>query len=452
MARQHLSFASSRNMVKIACAITAPLLAVAFALPATVSAATITTVPCTGSGGGADGLVAAVNAANASGGGIINLVQGCTYRLVSANNVNPAFGDANGLPVITSKITIDGSGGNNQQSGESDSSGATIAGNGRDLRVLEVDGPYGDLTLQEITITKGFANAGAGILNLEGRLTVNHSQVRGNTGRMGGGGIASGTGNVGPIGTTTLSFSQVNGNAALSGGGGGILNHAGTLTVNHSEVNNNVSKGGGGGIASGPGNGGVAGNSTLIVTFSQVNNNLSTGGPFAGAGGIANGGVATIAHSQVDNNSAPGAPGGGIFNHGTITIDQSEVNGNKALTDSQGNHGFGGGIANVSFTAAFGVPPASLRLNHSDVNGNTATGDGGGIFEGGVNPASNPPSLDAAGGPLSLDHSLVTLNSAASGGGIWVSPGSPVTSVHTQIVENTPDNCFLHGTVPGCSG
>ena len=41
-------------------------------------------MPCSGPGGGAAGLVAAVTAANASGGGGINLASGCTYGLSAA--------------------------------------------------------------------------------------------------------------------------------------------------------------------------------------------------------------------------------------------------------------------------------------------------------------------------------------------------------------------------------
>src|SRR5215472_9822681 len=67
-------------------------------------------VPCAGAGGGAAGLVAAVDAANASGGGAINLASGCTYSLTSANSTVPGLG-ANGLPVITAPITINGGSG-----------------------------------------------------------------------------------------------------------------------------------------------------------------------------------------------------------------------------------------------------------------------------------------------------------------------------------------------------
>ena len=321
----------SRSVMKLAPATGAALLALAFFTPVIASALTHFNVPCSGAGGGASGLVAAINAANSSGGGTIGLVQGCTYTLSAANNTGTITMPGNpnpvtitwgiGLPVIKSKITIDGSGGDNQQQGQSDSSGATIAGNGKDFAIFEVDGPGGNLTLKDLTITKGFsAFAGGALLNAEGSVTLNQSRVIGNVGAFGGGGIASGVidpNHLGPIGTLTLNSSQVDGNTALRGGGGGVLNHAGTLILNHSQVNNNTSGGGGGGIASGPGNGGAAGSSTLIVNLSQVSHNVSNGGAMAGAGGIANGGVATITHSQVDDNSAPGAPGGGILNHRT---------------------------------------------------------------------------------------------------------------------------------------
>jgi hypothetical protein len=460
MAEQPIHLASvSRTTVKIASATGAALIALAFAVPATAFASTDINVPCSGVGGGAVGLIAAINSANAGGGGNINLVQGCTYTLTSVNNSKsvPSPGgpvrSSNGLPVIKSKIAINGSGGNNEQFGERDGSGATIAGNGNDFRIFEVDGPGGNLTLRDLTITKGASLfGGAGLLNVEGAITLDHSRVTGNASAFAGGGIASGVidpAHLGPIGTLAINFSQVDANTA-GGGGGGILNHAGTLTLNHSQVINNTAGGGGGGIASGPGTGGFPGSSTLIVEFSQVNNNISMGGPTAGAGGIANGGVATITHSQVDGNSAPGAPGGGILNHGTMTIDHSQVNGNAASKDGLGNDGLGGGITNFDASAVFvGAPSAALTLTHSEVNNNSASGLGGGILEVGVDQNFN---FGAPGGPLALDHSTVTGNSASSGGGIFAIPGSPVTLDESRVVKNIPNNCAPPGSIAGCIG
>jgi hypothetical protein len=84
-------------------------------------------------GGGAAGLIAAIGAADAGGGGTINLAAGCTYQLTAANNTSPMLG-ANGLPVITSPVTLNGS-------------GTTIAGNDTSFRVLQVSGT-GNLTVR----------------------------------------------------------------------------------------------------------------------------------------------------------------------------------------------------------------------------------------------------------------------------------------------------------------
>lgn len=181
-------------------------------------------------------LINAITAANKGGGATINLTPGCIYRLTTANNSSPMFG-ATGLPVITSRITLNGF-------------HTTIAGNNTSFRILQV-ASTGNLTLQGLTITGGNApGPGGGIFNFGGTLTLNHSQVTGNTSVAGGGGIAGGSmGGAGPLGTTTLNFSQVDGNTAGSGGGG---------------------------IASGTGMGGI-GASVLVLNASQVNGNTSNG-------------------------------------------------------------------------------------------------------------------------------------------------------------------------------
>src|ERR1022692_746857 len=381
------------------------------AVPA-AQASTGATVPCSGPGGGPAGLIAAINTANASGGATINLAAGCTYALTGANNTNPTLGD-NGLPVITSRIILNGF-------------RTIIAGNDTSFRILMVTGS-GNLTLQGLTVTGGSTGSlGGGIFNLEGTLTLSHSEVTGNAseGAMmsAGGGIASGTLGTGPLGTTTLNFSQVNGNTT-SGSGGGILNHAGTLSLNTSQVNGNTAAVGGGGIASGTGGMGGNGSSTLTVNFSQVNGNTSNGGPLAGAGGIVNHGAMTINLSEVDNNTTP--------------------------ADSPGGQGGGGGIANLNITPLTGAPDSGvLTVNLSQVRNNSAGGPGGGILEDGVNPDD---SLGAPGGPLTLKVSQVTGNTAAEGGGIYASSGSPVALKVTLVARNVPDNCFPLGSIPGCT-
>ena len=384
------------SVVKAALGGGAAILAAGLLAAPAAHASTGVTVPCK-----TPALIAAISTANSSGGARINLAPGCTYHLTAANNTDPMLG-ATGLPVITSRITLNGF-------------HTTIAGNNSSFRIFLVTAP-GNLTLNRLTITGGnVAAPGGGIFNVEGTLTLNHSTVTGNAsgGMMAaGGGIASGTFGTGPIGTTTLNFSQVNGNTT-SGSAGGILNHGGTL----------------------------------ILNFSQVNGNTANGGPMAGAGGIANGGTAAIKGSVVASNTAPGAAGGGILNHGVMTITLSKVTGNTAPADSAGDQGIGGGIANINLgpVAPGAVNGGILAITTSQIRGNTASGQGGGIFEATITP--NGP---APGGPLTLTLSQVTGNTAGQGGGIFAVPGSPITLKLTLIARNTPDNCAPPGSVTGC--
>jgi predicted outer membrane repeat protein len=443
-------------------------------------------------------LAAAFAAANTAGGGTINLTSGCIYKLTSADN------GENGLPVVSTPIGVNGN-------------GATINGTGA-VRVLEVDGPGGNLSLQNLTITGGSVpDNGGGIFNSGGTVTLNHTQVTGNTATVAGGGIASATfdpssvakltlnnsavtgnsqtagptdpnslgggGIVNILGTVTLNSSQVNrntaqgfvgggiasgdyfsfsgtssfltlnnsqvdGNTAPNAGGGGVQNLLGTATLNSSEVDGNTSLNGGG-ISSGPGNGGQpAGTATsqLSLSKSEVNGNTATAAPGEGppiaAGGIANGGNAVLNSTKVDNNTASHTSGAGIVNHGTMTLNKSEVNGNTAA--GTGVVASGGGI--VSAQGPPGTAPTTLTINNSSVNNNRAGGDGGGI----ANGIPLPGPMPLPGGALTLNHSQVTGNTAARGGGIF-NNGGTVTLAATSITGNTPDNC-APGTIAGCTG
>jgi len=303
--------------------------------------------------------------------------------------------------VITTRITIAGA-------------HSTIARSSTEqFRILEVDGPGGNLTLSALTITGGdVGGPGGGMFNNAGTLRLNASVVTGNASEGGmmsaGGGIASGTIGTGPVGTLVLNASQVTGNTT-SGDAGGILNHAGTAILNASRVSGNTS-GSGGGIASGPGNpdSPVSG-SSLTLNGSRVDHNTATEAGST-AGGIANGGLAVIRGSSVDHNSA--SLGAGIGNHGTMTITGSQITGNTAPTDSAGTTGFGGGIAN----AELGFPPTGgsgvLTIKGSKITGNFASGSGGGI----------------------------------------VNQDGTVTLTGTLVAGNVPDNCEPPGTITGCIG
>jgi len=360
-------------------------------------------VPCFGPGGGAAGLVAAIDAANASGGGGINLAGGCTYSLTSANNTDPALG-SNGLPVITTPITINGS-------------GSTIAGNNSNFRIIAISGPAGgSLTLNGVTVSggnvsgQGPAGFGGGILNFAGTLTLNHSLVTGNTAAGAGGGIASGTMGPGPGATLTLNNSEVSWNTVppTGMGGGGILSIAGILNVNNSTIDHNTASGGGG-IASGNGNGGGPG-SVMTINNAVISDNDATGGAQTGGAGISNGGTLRMNNTRLTGNDAGGGFGGGLLNHTSATLNNVTVTGNSAA--------IGAGIANANLGGAGATSPLpDLTTNNVDVTGNNAAIAGGGIAN-----------VAPLGGPL----------------------GS-VTPHNTQVTGNTPNNCIPVGTIAGCS-
>ena len=271
------------------------------------------TVPCN-----ANKLIAAVTAANTAGGGVINLTPWCRYKLTA-----PVPGTTqDGLPPVTTRITVNGN-------------HATIDGTGT-VRVFEVDGPGGNLTLNNVTITGGSADIGGGIENAGGRVTLNFSTVTRNTATEAGGGIASATFSPSSVAKLTLNFSRVTGNSQTETagttpgtgglGGGGIVTILGKAILNNSEVSGNT--------AMGPVGGGIA-NGDYINTPPGSSSFL------------------TLNNSRVTGNSAPNAGGGGIQNlAGTVTVNNSQVNDNTSLN--------GGGIS--SGPGNGGVPPPLVKL------------------------------------------------------------------------------------------
>jgi hypothetical protein len=402
------------SIVKTCLGSGAAILLAGFLAAGPAQASTAASVPCSSAA-----LIAAVTAANAAGGGTVNLAPRCRYALTAA------VSDGDGLPPVTTRIAVNGN-------------GATIDGTGA-VRVFEVDGPGGNLTLTNVTITGGSADNGGGIENAGGTVTLNFSTVTRNTATDAGGGIASATFDPSSVAKLTLNFSRVTDNSQTAGpaspnsvGGGGIVSILGTTTLNVSQVSGNTAMGFvGGGIASGD-----------YISFSGTSSFL------------------TLNNSRVNGNTAPNAGGGGIQNLlGTVTVNNSQVNGNTSLN--------GGGISSGNGNG--GIPPGTshLILNRSQVNGNTATAPvpqpglmsgppiaAGGIANGGVavlnstQVTNNTASHTSGGGivnhgTMTLANSQVTGNTAAgsgivaSGGGIISAQGMPGSAPTTLTLINS---------------
>jgi hypothetical protein len=155
---------------------------------------------------------------------------------------------------------------------------------------------------------------------------------------------------------------------------------------------------------------------------------------------------------------------------GLLRLNGSQVNGNTA----SGSSAAGGGISNQVGMA---------RLTSSQVNSNTASATGAeGARGGGIEnfqvliPGAPLPSLTMTATLLS-DNTVSTSGEVARGGGLFNSgsatvnfsilagnraAGSPaegggifqvrtVTLSFSLVRGNIPDNCFPHGTIGGCT-
>ena len=288
--------------------------------------------------------------------------------------------------------------------------------------LLEIDGG---------TVSFNFANGnGSGICQDGGSLRlVNYTYIATNAALGGGGGIyISGTANltvtlqqntaqngggvyVSAGSTVTVTDSNVNNNNANQNGGG--IWNAGVLTITNAGVTTNTAALNGGGVYNenggtvsissagiGPNNvadngGGIWNNGVLTITSAGVTTNTAS----ADGGGIynASNGTATLTTAGVSDNQAPNGSGGGIYNDGTLNVTGSGVDANQAA--------FGGGIYN-------GLGGATASLTSAQVNGNSATQQGGGIFNNGT---------------LDVNGARVNNNSAGqAGGGIYNQNGTAV--------------------------
>jgi predicted outer membrane repeat protein len=370
----------------------------------------------------AGALVQAIRDANTVGGGALTLARGCTYTLTSPDNID------NGLPVITSRIAIYGSGSTIKRS--------TWTGT-PEFRIFSVDGPQGNLTLTDLTVRDGRAPGagdGGGILvDNGGELALDKVEITKNSATGDGGGIA------GKNSRITLRNSVLSDNTAAGGDGGGMHQAGGIARFWNSAVTGNAAFSNGGGInASGS-------NTTTLLEHTQVTENAAA----RNGGGIHSftDPMMTLKSTQVTGNTA-GALGGGVYGNATIsggrvahnsaddggglyvsgrtrtTLDDTFVYNNTA------SGGRGGGILNTTL----------LELNRSHIHANHApNGTGGGLAnQGGTANAT-------------LRNSSVTYNVAATAPGGIFNEGT-VTLIYTPVVNNLPTNCQGSPVpVPGCA-
>lgn len=233
---------------------------------------------------------AAVDACVAgSGADTIELAASSTYTLTVADNTDPTLGP-NGLPIITSTVTINGHGSTIVRS---------AAGGTPDFRLFQVNSG-GRLQLNDVTISNGKVSGsylGGGIyISASGTVTITNSTLSGNAAGNNGGAIFNNSG-----GTLTVSGSTFANNSALNGGG--IFNW-GTVTIANSTLSGN-SASFGGGINNGS-------NTVTVTNGTLSGNSASTSG-----GAIYNsGGTVTLKNTIVADSTAGGNCGGTITDGG----------------------------------------------------------------------------------------------------------------------------------------
>jgi hypothetical protein len=246
----------------------------------------------------------AINAANNSGNNNsyqINLQANTTYDLTTIDNYKLG---PNGLPAITSNITIQGNGAVIQDTGNSRQFYVAPGG----LHVLA-----GGLTLEDLTLQGGVDQGGSGT-------------------NGGGGGLGAG-GAIFNEGTVNLTGVTIDNSSAVGGGSTGEA------------LENNI--GDGGGMGGGSGSGGWGDGGGTLDGFGSDGGFGGGGGAVGGSGGFGGG------HAFTGGGGGAGM-GGAIFNYGgTLNLTNSTLADNRVIggdadyNSGNGGSGFGGAIFNL---------------------------------------------------------------------------------------------------------
>jgi hypothetical protein len=293
--------------------------------------------PSTNPSGAVQELVSAINTANNNGqSNTINLFAGGVYDLTAINNY---WYGPDGLPPITSTLTINGNGATIQRD-------VNAIG---DFRLFYVSGglsgelPLGHLTLENVTLQGGIAKGGDS--------------------GFGGGGLGAG-GAIFNQGTVNLDGITVTNNQA-QGGGGGVLffgnplgNGGGGMGEDAPNASGEENEGGGfGGALTGGPFGGAGGQTGTYYNGGQLEG-------YSGGGG---GGFLAGANGQ-NGSPSVGGNGGGLGGFG----------GSGGAAGSGGTGGDGGGGGWGPVPQGFGPPGGGSFGSRAGVLGGGGVGGGGG--------------------------------------------------------------------------
>src|SRR5581483_1649924 len=260
-----------------------------------------------------------------------------------------------GLPVINTKITIQGNGAKIVRSKKAEP-----------FRLMAVSAS-GDLTLQDVTLSGGDANGRlrGGAIDDYGSVTIIHSTISGNVAFEGGAVFIL-------YGSLSVSDSVITNNVA---------NYGGTFTMTNSTLSKNKA-------VPYHGNPSFGGGLLSTTAHDTITGSVITGNSASKGGGIAVYGVTVISDTTITKNSASGR-GGGIYNGDgdSLTVTGSTISGNRSDA--------GGGVSNRG----------SFALTSGTITKNTATTYGGGV--------------DTSGTGVFTDGGVVTRNKAPTGADVY---------------------------------
>ncbi len=277
---------------------------------------------------GAGSLRAAINQANADGGGD-TIVFSSLFN--TPQTITLTSGDLE-LARDPATTTITGPG----------ASLLTVSGGG-ESQVFDIE--ISSLSLTGVTISGGSAVTGGGLLN-DGTLTLTDCTISGNSAADDGGGLTN-------FGTVTLTGCSLSGNDGAGSGGG--LQNDGTATLTNCTLSGNSANVGGGLFNYQTG-------STATLTNCTVSGNFAS----ARGGGLSNffGDTLSLSNTIVAGNS-----GGDVDNDGDYTEDHSLIGGNPLLSPLGDYGGPTPTMALLSGSPAIGAGAAASGAPATDQRG-----------------------------------------------------------------------------------
>lgn len=248
-----------------------------------------------------------------------------------------------------------------------------ISGDNR-LRALKISSSK-KVTIKDLTVTKGSANAGAGIhCSGTGKLTIDNCVIKNNAASQSGGGIYSDC-------IVEIRSSELTDNSSTHAGSAVYIN-SGSYTMFGGQVTSNLSS--------------DTDSATILIktgaAFTLNSGDIKDNGDRA----LYNHGSVTINNGTISGHTS--LKGAGIYNNGSVTINGGSITGNTSSEN-------GGGIY---VNEASGDVTPSLTITGGTISGNKSAAFGGGICNASV--------LTISGGEISDNQ--ITGTSNCGGGAI----------------------------------